>query len=120
MNTTPTEYQECVTLTQYLELLKDLQKIVLFSHIDQAKHIKSFATMARRRQEGVRRGVPDYIIVTKSRTIFIEMKRAKAGVVSEDQKHWIESLNNAGCYAFIAKGFDEAKLQLDRLLIDKA
>lgn len=112
----PSEYHECVTLTQYLDLLLAQKKIVCFSHIDQAKLIKNFATQMRRKQEGVRPGVPDYIVVTPLEVFFLEMKRVKGGVVSEYQKHWIDSLNKAGTPAFICKGFDEAKKVIDTFI----
>ena len=118
MNTTPTEHAEAVLLVQYLEELKSEGKVVLYSHVPQETFTKSWATKARNKQEGVRKGVPDYIIVTQAELIFIELKRTKGSVTSPEQKEWIQALNKAGVFAFIAKGFEDAKLQLDTCLIE--
>lgn len=56
---------------------------------------------------GVSAGVPDLFI--PSIRMFIEMKRVKGGVVSEEQKDWINYLNSVGYSAIVCKGFEEAK-----------
>ena len=66
---------------------------------------------------GVVKGVPDLIIVippkyrnnNKYKTIFIEMKREKGGVVSKYQKEWIHDLNNStGVSASVCYGHNSA------------
>ena len=62
--------------------------------------------------EGVRPGVPDLMLAKPLGSyhgLFIEMKRAKGGRVSPEQKDWLEYLNNAGYKAVVCKGFLEAK-----------
>ena len=45
------------------------------------------------------------------------MKREKGGVVSQEQKDWIQTLNLVeGTRAQVAKGFDEAKEIIDTLI----
>jgi len=61
--------------------------------------------------EGVRRGVPDIFIafpVGPYHGLFIEMKRRKGGVLSKEQKGWIERLTEQGYRVEVCRGFDEA------------
>ena len=115
-NTTLTEFEECKLLVEYLELKK-----IKFTHLAQSTFTKSWATKTKNRQLGVRAGFPDYAIifdypsVKKKALVFLEMKRTKGGVVSDEQKVWLEDLNDCnGVSAYIAKGFDEAKEIVDK------
>lgn len=121
MSTLPTEYDECVTFVKYLDLKK-----LLFSHIPNETYSPFMRTKMKNKRLGVRGGLPDYLIcvddnqsVTKSPIIlFIEMKRVKGGVVSENQKKWLESLNKVGnVQAFVCKGFYEAKKVIDTYVL---
>ena len=88
---------------------------------------KSYKQRIKNKRLGVSSGVPDLAVVvpTKaiaeryavsrdyeawygSRLVFIEMKRKKGGVTSENQKKWIKTLNEAGIQAVVCKGCDEA------------
>jgi len=107
----PTEHEECVLLKQWLDLMVNNGKVVLYSHIPHETYTKSWNQKLKNKQVGVKKGVPDYVIVTKKLVLFVEMKRTKGGVVGEEQKQWIEAINNAstGINARVCKGFDEAK-----------
>lgn len=71
---------------------------------------------------GVKRGVPDIIVCTRTPkmieagkvAIAIEMKARTGGKASPEQKAWIEVLRGQGWIADVCKGFDEAH----RLLIE--
>lgn len=56
---------------------------------------------------GVRRGVPDYIVVHRKthRVVFIELKKRRRGVRSKEQKIWIAAL---GKRARFCNGWHEA------------
>jgi hypothetical protein len=116
MNNTPTEDQECHTLVDYLEILKQQGKVIVFSHTANETYTKSWKQKARNKRMGVRSGVPDYIIVTKKHTIFLEMKRTKGGVVSATQKEWVKAIQDTGVACEVCRGFDEAKEFLDSYL----
>ncbi len=61
--------------------------------------------------EGVNKGVPDMLIITKNnRILFIELKRLKLWVVSEEQKEWNKRLNSCHWWsiAFVCKWHLEA------------
>ena len=62
--------------------------------------------------QGVRKGVPDICLPVPRRgfgALYIELKRVRDGVVSEDQRGWIEALNRAGNRAVVCYGWDEAR-----------
>lgn len=115
MNNTPTEYQECLTLADYLSFLKLQGKVLVYSHTAQSTWTKSWLQKMKNKRLGVTPGVPDYLIVTHGKVLAIEMKRVRNSRVSKSQKQWIKSINQSKkCEAFIAKGFDEAKEIIDK------
>lgn len=99
-----TEEQEQCLLVDWLELKK-----YKFSALPLSTYTKSWAIKMRNKKMGVRAGVPDMMIIINDKLVFIEMKRTKGGVVSEEQKEWIDSLSKCGINARVCKGFDEAK-----------
>lgn len=110
MNTTPTEYQECVTLAQWLDYLVQQGKVHVYSHTAQETFTKSWKQKGKNKAMGVRPGVPDYIILTPKAVLFIEMKRKQGNKPTEHQKKWIAKINNSEyTIASVCYGFDEAK-----------
>ena len=100
----PTEYEECVVLAEYLDY-----KGYTYSHIPNETFTRNWGTKMKNKRQGVKRGVPDYLIIVKSKVVFIEMKRKGRSVISKEQKHWIDQLNKCdNVYAFVCKGADEA------------
>ena len=67
---------------------------------------RSLAAAARLKAEGVSAGVPDLFIPAWS--VWIEMKRAKGGVLSQKQKDWREYLTGCGHIVIVAHGKKEA------------
>ena len=67
---------------------------------------RSPSEAAKLKATGVSKGVPDLML--PSLKLFIEMKRLKGGVVSEEQKEWMEYLSDNGYFAEVARGCDEA------------
>jgi hypothetical protein len=66
--------------------------------------------MAKMKNTGFRNGIPDlFLPVARGgcHGLFVEMKSA-SGRASDEQKYWIEKLNNQGYMAVIAKGHSEA------------
>lgn len=65
--------------------------------------------VASLKSQGHYSGIPDLVVLLGNGKIcFIELKRQKGGVVSEEQKKWIDYLNNNGYPAKVCKGCDEA------------
>lgn len=110
------EEVECILLVEYLDILLSQSKIVEYSHTAQETYTKSWQQKRKNKRMGVRSGVPDYIIITPTRVLFIEMKRLKGGRLSLTQKHWIDAINNTCCIATVANGFQEAKKFLEENL----
>ena len=54
-------------------------------------------------------GFPDLeVFIGNGKSLYVEMKRKKGGVVSEAQQKWITWLNDNGYSAKVCKGADEA------------
>lgn len=70
------------------------------------------AEAARLKKQGVKPGVPDiFLPVPRGRYhgLYIEMKREKTGVVSDDQRKWIHFLESMDFKTTVCFGFDAAK-----------
>ena len=109
----PTEEQDCIALVQYLRLLENTGKVVKFTHIPNETYTPYRTTKARNVRMGVVSGFPDYVIVGRTKTIFIEMKRKKGGKQTEAQREWMLALFNTKQRVFLCFGFDEAKQVVD-------
>lgn len=102
--TCPLEEDEQIAVVRYLEL-----KNLKFTSIPNATYTTSWNQKRKNKAMGVRAGLPDLLVIVKDKLLFIEMKRIKGGVVSEEQKEWIDALNlTMGVSARICKGADEA------------
>ena len=65
--------------------------------------------MASLRSQGHYKGIADMtILLPKGRAMFLELKRVKGGVVSEEQKKWIQYLQSLDYPAKVCYGADEA------------
>ena len=65
--------------------------------------------VASLKAQGHYSGIPDVVVLLgNGKTCFVELKRQKGGVVSEEQKKWIDYLNNKGYPAKVCKGCKEA------------
>lgn len=100
----PTEDQECFAFVNYLEARR-----LEFTHIPNETYTPHWGVRMKLKKLGVQKGFPDYLIITKKKLLFVEMKRVKQSQVSAEQAWWIESLNRIGCVeAKICLGADEA------------
>ena len=110
------EYNECCTLAEYLEALKRQGRVLQFTHVPNETYTKSWSQKIKNKKQGVKKGVPDYMILFPERLIFIEMKRVKGGTVSPEQKEWLANLTSLGFVAVVCNGFDEAKKVIDQYI----
>jgi hypothetical protein len=110
----PKEDDEAKAFTQYLNALYMSKKILNFSHIPNESSIRNPGYYNKMQAMGKRKGVPDYIIVTKTNIVFVELKRRKNAKgkspsnVSDDQLIWIENLQSVGAKCAICYGCDDA------------
>lgn len=86
---------------------------------------RHIATAARLKQTGVKAGVPDICLPVARgpyHGLYIELKRAKGGRVSEAQHEWIEMLIGQNYCAMVCEGGENAmeviKAYLDGWLED--
>lgn len=107
---TLTEYQECLLLVEYLEILRTQGKVYRYTHIPNETFTKSWGTKMKNKRMGVNPGFPDYIIIGKNKVICIEMKRAvRIAKASSDQLLWITELTARGIPSYVCNGFKAAK-----------
>lgn len=104
----PSEYDECKAFVEYLDIQQRMGKVLLYTHIPNETFTKSWMVKAKNRIMGVRKGFPDYVVITYKNAYFIEMKRIKDSQTSPEQKEWITWLNKMGLNAKVCKGADEA------------
>lgn len=74
---------------------------------------------ANLRRQGVRRGAPDLILTIpkgKYHGLFVELKAPSGGRVSPEQRAFLKRLNDRGYRAVVARGFDEAKQEIENYL----
>ncbi len=74
---------------------------------------RSIATASRLKAEGVVKGVPDLFVPFWE--TWIEMKRTKGGSVSPEQKLMHLYLRGVGYTVIVAKGFEDARQQIEEL-----
>lgn len=115
---TPLEAEEQSTFFEIAQhILTPVQYQLLFAVPNGGKrHIRTAINLKR---EGVKPGVPDIIFAYpwgRYHGMFIEMKRRKGGVVSEDQKTMMYWLHEVGYYTTVCKGCDEAVEEIRKYL----
>ncbi len=118
---TRSEHNEQCAVVTWLTM-----KGITFFAVPNGAH-KSFSQATKFRREGLKRGVPDIVILTpppacpgKVGTV-LEMKREMSGTkaretaVSEEQHEWIKTFQRNNWKAVIAYGSDEAYKFLEEL-----
>lgn len=68
---------------------------------------------AKLKAEGVSPGIPD-LFVPEWR-LWVEMKRAKGGTVSPEQKDWMAYLEGVGYRCIVGRGFEDARQQIEQM-----
>jgi len=48
----------------------------------------------RRKEEGVKKGVPDLVVFLPKIQLYVEMKRISQSKTSDEQIEWVETINN--------------------------
>lgn len=106
MNPYPTEFEEQCTFVEWLEL-----KGLKFTAIPNSTWTKSWSQKTKNKQSGLRRGLPDMLVITPSGLAFVEMKRQNSppSATKPEQHAWINSLNKLdGVECRICRGATEA------------
>lgn len=71
-------------------------------------------TAARMKATGTSSGVPDLFVPQWH--LWIEMKRAKGGVVSPEQRDWMIYLTECGYTCIVARGWEDGVRQIDEYI----
>ena len=117
--TPPTESQEQQSLFEWAKLLQHKYPAIRLMYHIPNEGARSAATGARMRAEGLRRGVPDICLPVARgpyHALYIELKRRAGGRLSDDQRAWIDALNDAGNRAVVCRGWDEARQKIEQYL----
>jgi hypothetical protein len=99
----PTEEIEQAVFINWLKANK-----LYYWHTPNSTYTKSWSQKRHNQNMGVQSGIPDLFVIVGNRVVGVEMKRIKGGVISENQKVWIERLNNANIPTKVCKGALEA------------
>ena len=78
---------------------------------------RSKTTALKLKVEGASPGVPDLCI--PQWLLWVEMKRIKGGVVSPEQRDWLDYLNGIGHTAIVCAGADAAKDAIEKFYADR-
>lgn len=107
----PTESVEQQCLFRWAEFQSGrYPELKLLYHVPNGGSRKK-SEAGRFRAEGVKAGVPDLCLPVargEYHGLYIELKRLKNSKTSEDQKAWIEKLNEQGYCAVVCKGWEAA------------
>lgn len=82
------------------------------------RYCKANGVYTRKFSSPAHRGVPDRVCIRDGVVIFIELKRP-GNTATTLQLHEIAELRKAGVHAFVATGFDEARVILDTFIINR-
>lgn len=99
----PTEQAEQALFVQWLDMHN-----LYYWHTPNSTYTKSWKQKSRNKIMGVQSGIPDLFVIVNNKLVGVEMKRTKGGVVSSNQKVWLERLNNANVPTKVCKGAQEA------------
>lgn len=112
-----TEQQEQVAFIEWFSYA--FPKVLIHS-IPNGAHLAGDARMRaikmdRLKAEGLVPGMPDLHV--PAWRLYVEFKRTKGGRLSEEQKDVIPALEAAGARVIVAKGWEDALRQIERMLM---
>jgi len=94
-------------LNKHLALTKDL----ILAHAIPNGGLRNKVVAKKLKAEGVKSGVPDIFIPIPRNGfhgLYIEMKKTKGWSINQNQKFWLNYLNDKSYYAVVCKGAFEA------------
>ncbi len=106
------EYQNQVLFCDYLDILKNQGKIVLYTAVNPRPNIEHVGQRMKAKRAGLHPGFPDLIILTKKKVICMEMK-VKPNKPTREQEAWLNELDRLRITVFVAWGYEDAKQFID-------
>lgn len=121
----PLEDDEQANFVDWLEMCG-----LRFTSVPNSTYTKYMSQKLKNRRLGLRAGFPDLVVLIpparskdgKGHLLTPELKRRKGGVVSPDQRAWIDALNDldsVNIEARVCKGYEEAKQFVLAYLLDE-
>jgi hypothetical protein len=107
----PTEHEEQVKYFQYLKIMEHKYPLLAIAHASPNGSLRNKIVAKKIKAEGGKTGIPDIFIPIANDQysgLFIELKRVKRSVLSEDQKFIINCLNDNGFLAIVCYGAQDA------------
>lgn len=105
----PSEHEEQKVFCEYLNFMGFTFYAVPNGTYLNGSPLQRAKQMNRLKSEGLQSGVPDIVILLDGgKSVYIEMKRKNGGVLSKEQKVWIERLKSLGFPVYVCKGSEEA------------
>lgn len=113
----PSERDEQVAFVQWLDISG-----YKFTAIPNGGH-RHIGQAVKLKEEGVRPGLPDILVIVKNRLVWVEMKRPDLkpkrdgkGGISDEQYRWHDALNACdNCQVFVCYSADEARAVIERI-----
>ncbi len=102
----PSEHVEQSMLVQWFR--RSYPNVLIFAIPNGGARSK--ATAGKLKVEGVVPGIPDLFVPEWK--LWVEMKRTKGGVVSDEQFGMIDYLQSVGYHVIVGKGAEHAKAQI--------
>ena len=112
MSNIATEDQEQEALFQWANLAAFAMPELKLLHSIPNGGKRNIVTAARMKRTGTKAGVPDMFLPVargKWHGLYIELKRAKGGVVSAEQKVWHNRLQEQGYCVKVCRGWEQAR-----------
>jgi len=111
MTQIPTENQEQAALFEWAEAASGKYPELRLLHAIPNGGLRDGRTAAVLQRTGVKSGVPDiHLPIPRGEYagLWVELKRQKGGVVSANQRIWLNRLNANGSKAVVCKGWEQA------------
>lgn len=116
----PTENEEAEIFATWLSWQQRCGRLRKFTHVANEKGAagkSAIIAAVRKKRMGVSPGVPDFMIVTYKRLIFVELKRQRGGSLKPEQKEWLDALAALGVIeTCVARGAEEAITFVEKFL----
>ena len=119
--TIPTENQEQAALFEWAEAASGKYPELRLLHAIPNGGLRDGRTAAVLQRTGVKSGVPDiHLPIPRGEYagLWVELKRQKGGVVSANQRIWLNRLNANGSKAVVCNGWEAARDEIERYLED--
>lgn len=94
-------------------LIKDIAAVAKSAYWTSLDHAGGGPVVGRfRKARGVRKGLPDVMVLHQGRALFLELK-AEKGTLSESQRECHKALNYAGASVFVVRSIEDVQFALE-------